>query len=255
MKTDDKQAIREVLASMIAEAPPPTDFSNLTEIQVVHTAIRPRRSPLVAALAGFAVAVAVIGSVIAITQRPAPVSISPGSGADASIFMVPGVIPDDLELAVADIWTDGFSTTQSFLLPGRTGWGEGDRVVNININNMVEQAGGDVAVLDLVTGDPEAFFEVLRQQTKDSYPDSQLTFDEITVRGRPALLVERTTTVDPNTPNGPIDVAIGVIVLEGNGIVSETGTHQIARDVAIAIAESLTPVTAEDFEAYTTTQP
>lgn len=254
MKTDEQHAVRDVLASMIAEAPPPTDFKNLRQLQVVHTVDRPNRSPVVAMLAGFVIALAVVGAVVAVAQRPASVSISPGSGAAATIFMVPTVMPDDLELAVADVWTDGYSTTQSFLLPGRTGWVEGDRVVNINITNMLEQAGDDTEVLDLLAGDPEAFFEVLRQQTKDSYSDSQLTFERITVRGRPALVVERTTTVNPNTPNGPIDVAIGVIVLEGDGILSEVDSHQIARDVAIAIAESLIPMSAEGFESYASAQ-
>lgn len=254
MNIDEKQVVRDVLASMIADSPPPTDFENLTRLQTVQRIERPSRSPLVATLAGFVIALAVIGGVVAIAQRPATLSISPGSGSAATIFMVPTVMPDDLELAVADVWTDGYSTTQSFLLPGRTGWVEGDRVVNINITNMLEQAGDDTEVRDLLAGDPEAFFEVLRQQTKDSYSDSQLTFERITVRGRPALVVERTTTVNPNTPNGPLDVAIGVIVLEGDGILSEIDSHQIARDVAIAIAESLTPMSAEDFESYASAQ-
>ncbi|NOX24212.1 MAG: hypothetical protein GXP36_14135, partial [Actinobacteria bacterium] len=201
MKTDEQHAVCDVLASMIAEAPPPTDFENLNQLQVVRTVDRPNRSPLVATLAGFVIALAVVGTVVAVVQRPASVSISPGSGAAATIFMVPTVVPDDLELAVADVWTDGYSTTQSFLLPGRTGWGEGDRVVNINIINMVEQAGDDTEVRDLLAGDPAAFFEAFRQQIEDTYPDSQLTFDEIAVRGRPALVAQRITIINPNTPN------------------------------------------------------
>ncbi len=79
MKTNEEQTVRDVLASMIAEAPPPTDYENLNQLQVVRTIDHPHRSPLVATLAGFVIALAVIGGVVAVAQRPASVSISRGA--------------------------------------------------------------------------------------------------------------------------------------------------------------------------------
>ncbi|MCH7670488.1 MAG: hypothetical protein IIC71_15000, partial [Acidobacteria bacterium] len=132
MSSSERQIVREVLASMVAEAPPPIDFENLSDVRVVQTSNRPRRSPLIAALVGFATVAVVLGGVIAVAQRSTTDTGAAGSVSDATIFLVPTAIPDDLELSVAEASPDGTGSTQIFLPPGQTTWAEGDRVVNIN---------------------------------------------------------------------------------------------------------------------------
>lgn len=250
MSSSERQIVREVLASMVAEAPPPIDFENLSDVRVVQTSDRPRRSPLIAALVGFATVVVVLGGVIGVAQRSTTDTGTAGSVSDATIFLVPTAIPDDLELSVAEVWPDGTGSTQIFLPPGQTTWAEGDRVVNINVTDSVKMAEASGIETNPWTADDATVFADLRQQLVTTYAESRLTFDQTTIRNKPALVLERVTTLYENTISEVTDVAIGVVVLEGNGIISEVDTHQVARDVVIAIAESLTPVTPEAFNTY-----
>jgi hypothetical protein len=193
------------------------------------------------------VVLAVVGGAIALTRPTSPVEGASTDAADATIFLIPGTIPDDLELYVAEVWSDGNATSQIYLPPGEATYGEGDRVVNIGVNDLVKMA--QAAGLDTTTKtiDAPTYFADLERHLETVYANSQLSFSETTVRGKPALVIERHTTVGETA-----DMAIGVIVFEGGGIVTEVDTHQVTRNVAFAIAESLEPVTPEAFSAYTT---
>ncbi len=242
MSSTQNQIIREVLATMVDDAPPPIEFENLTETRLVQTPDRRRTTAPVAALAGFAVMLAIVGGVIAATRPTEP----PVGAAEATIFLLPTVIPDDLELYAAEVWSDGNATSQIYLPPGETTYAEGDRVVNINVTDSVKMAQAEgIDTTDLLNADASTMFANLAELLKTVYTDSELTFEEITIRGRPALVLQRVTSIGETT-----DTAIGVVVVEGDGIMTEVSTHQVSRDVVIAIAEGLQSATPEAFADY-----
>lgn len=245
----DKTAtvLRETMKAFADTAPAPADFENLTDTKVVPAPSRSPMAPLVAVIAGFALIVVTLGGVIAIS-RQSTTDIDPGSPpADASIYMMPGFIPDGVVLASIEVWSDGNGTTQNYLAPGKPTWVEGDLVAIVTVTDMVgmSQDMGDES--DFTTSNPDTIFANLRQQIESLSPESQVMFDEITIRGRPALLAERVLKLYEDTAYEVNDVAIGVTVLEGNGIVSTVDTHQMTRDIAIAMSESLAPTSPEAF--------
>jgi hypothetical protein len=242
MNSTETQIVRDVLATMVDEAPPPIAFEDLTETRLVRTTDRRRISAPLAALAGFAVVLAVVGGFIAATR---PTQQSPAT-AEATIFLLPTTMPDDLELHLAEVHSNGNATSQVYLPPGETTYAEGDRVVNINVNDSVRMAqAGGIDTSDLLDADASTIFASVIESVETVYTDSELSFEETTIRGRPALLVQRVATVGEIT-----DTAIGVVVIEGNGIITEVDTHQVDRQVVIAIAEGLTATTAEAFAEH-----
>lgn len=243
MSSNETQIVRDVLATMVADAPPPIEFEDLAETRLAPITNRKRISAPVAALAGFAVVLAIVGGVIAATRPAQP---SPAA-AQATIFLLPTAMPDDLELYRAEVWSDGNATSQVYLPPGETTYAEGDRVVNIDVTDSVRMAQGEgVDPTELLNADaPSTLFASLIEIQETTYPDSELSFEETTIRGKPALLVERITTIGQIT-----DIAIGVVVIEGNGIITGVDTHQVDRQDAIAIAEGLRATTAETFATY-----
>lgn len=240
-------ALRETIRAFADTAPAPADFEDLTATKVVPEPSRSPRSPLVAVIAGFALIVVALGGVIAISRQSATDTDPASPPTDASIYMMPGFIPDGVVLTSTEVWSDGNGTTQNYLVPGESTWVEGDLVAIINVTDMVGATQDTGDGLDFTTSDPDTIFANLRQQIESFYPESQVMFDEITIRGRPALLGERALKLYEGTAYEVDDVAIGVMVLEGNGIVSTVATHQMTRDIAIAISESLAPASPEAF--------
>lgn len=243
MSSKDTQILREILATMVADAPPPIGFEDLTETRLGPTTTRRRISSPGAALAGFAIALVVVGGVIAVTRS---IQSSPAA-AEPTIFLLPRTVPADLELYRAEVWSEGNATSQVYLPPGETTYAEGERVVNINVTDSLRMAQAEgIDATDLLNADVEStLFTSLMDRLETAYPNSELSFEETTIRGKPALVVERVT------PIGQIaDVEIGVIVIEGNGIITEVDTHQVDRRIAIAIAEGLRATTPEAFADY-----
>ncbi len=240
------QIIREVLATMVDDAPPLIEFENLAGTRLAQTPERRRVTAPVAVLAGFAVVLALVGGVIAAT-RPADQQVG---AAEATIFLLPTVIPDDLELYISEVWADGNATSQIYLPPGETTFVEGDRVVNIIVTDSVKmtQAEG-IDTTDLLNADASAIFTAVKESTATVYTDSELSFEEVTIREKPALVLRRITSIGETT-----DTAIGVVVIEGNGIITEVDTHQVDRDVVIAIAGGLRSATPEAFAEYVNDQ-
>lgn len=242
-------ALRETMRVFADTAPEPADFDDLTATRVVPESSRSPKSPLIAAIAGFALIVVTIGGVVAVTRQSTTDSDAANAPTDATIYMTPGLVPDGVVLASTEVWSDGNGTTQSYLAPGESTWVEGDLVAIIIVSDMVGLGAmydtGDG--LDFTTSDPDTIFADIQQQIMSLYPESQVTFDKITIRGRPALLGERTLTMYEGTAFEVEDVAIGVMVLEGNGIVSTVDTHQMTRGIAIAISESLAPASPDGF--------
>ncbi len=62
MSSKERPIVREVLATMVDDAPPPLEFGKLTETRLMQTSDRRRTTPPVAALAGFAVVLAIVGA-------------------------------------------------------------------------------------------------------------------------------------------------------------------------------------------------
>lgn len=240
-------ALRETMQVFADTAPEPADFDDLTAAKLVCESSRSPGSPLIAVIAGFALIVVTIGGVVAVSRQAATDSDAGTAPTDATIYMTPGYVPDGVVLTLAEVWSDGNGTTQNYLAPGETSWVEGDFVVIITVHKLSGADQDTVDGLDSTTSDPDTFFAAVQQQIWSVYPESKVTFDEITVRGRPALLGERTTTMYEGTANEVVDLAIGVMVLEGNGIVSTVDTHQMTRDTAIAISASLAPTSPDGF--------
>ncbi len=242
MTSRHDQIIREVLATMVDDAPPHIEFEDLAETRLAQPPKRRRTTAPVAALAGFAVVLALVGGVIAAT-RPTEQHVG---GAEATIFMLPTVIPDDLELYLAEVRSDVNGTSQIYLPPGETSYAEGDRVVNINITDSVKTAqANDIDTTDLLNADASTILTAVKENVATFYTESELSFEETTIRGRPALVVRRVTRIGVTT-----DTAIGVVVVEGNGIMTEVDTHQVDRQTVIAIAEGLRSTTPEAFADY-----
>jgi len=240
-------AIRETMKSFADTAPAPADFQNLRATKVVPEPSRLPRSPLVAVIAGFALIVVTLGGVIAIARQSTTDTDPASPPTDASIYMMPEFIPDGVVLTLTEVWSDGNGTTQNYLAPGESTWVEGDLVAIVTVTDMVGMSQDTGDGLDFTISDPDTIFANLRQQTMSFYPETQVAFDEITIRGRPALLSERAVKLYEGTAFEVEDVAIGVVVLEGNGIVSTIDTHQMTRDIAIAMSESLAPASSEAF--------
>ena len=252
MSDKTETVLRETMKAFAYTAPAPADFDNLTATKVAPASSRSPMAPLVAVIAGFALIVVTLGGVIAIS-RQSTTDIDPGSPpADSSIYMMPGFVPDGVVLASIEVWSDGNGTTQSYLAPGKSTWVEGDLVATVTVTDMGGMFQDTGVGLDFTTSDPDTIFANLRQQIESLSPESQVMFDEITIRGRPALLSERTLKLYDGTAYEVNDVAIGVTVLEGNGVVSTIDTHQMTRDIAIAMSESLAPTSPE---AFTKEQP
>lgn len=196
-----------------------------------------------ALLAGFILLVSVIGSALAWTQRSTTNTDPRTSGSNTTIFLVPNEIPAGLELSTAELWSDGITTTQTYR---PAAYVEGAPTVTITVSDMVKVLDSLGVDAYFPTTDPARFFSELRQGLVDTYreldPDARISTDSITIRGQPALNTQIITTVD-----GITEAQIGVIVLEGDGIVTEINTSNVTENVAIAVAESLRPITSEAF--------
>jgi hypothetical protein len=185
----------------------------------------------------------------------------PATGGDASIFMIPSWIPSDLELYSAEAWSgdDISGGNVAYLtyrapgasVPGASTHQEGDRLVTISVTDYVAIADAAGQPLD-ANLDAATIFADLREQLEIVLADSQLSFDQLsfdllTVRDKPSMVVERTETV-----GGIIDHVVGVVVIEGNGIMSSVDSHELTRDEAIGMSEGLEPVASGVFDAYAT---
>lgn len=228
------ETIRSAIATMVAEAPTPAEFDQLTAVTAIDAAAQRRWSPIAAMAVGFVAAIVAIGAVLMVGL---PFNDSPVGG-DATIFVVPSYMPDGLVLRVGEVSPEGDWTTQIY---------SGDiRTVSINVSDMVaiaEQSGNlsDGALERL--NDSSEFFRGLLATLDDVYSGQQFTYEEIEVRGRHSFLFERTET----SAEGEPVVYVGVVTAEGNGIYSETNAQNLSRQEAVSVAESLHPIAKDGF--------
>jgi hypothetical protein len=242
MSDTQTRILREVLATMVSEAPPPVDFENLTDTRIVPERARSRRSPLVAVFAGFVVIVATLGGVFALTHESTPGTDSANLSSEATVFMMPEFIPDGLVLVLAEVTSSGSLTQQFYYEEGMTFSKTGDReggemIVEIVIVDRAEQlnnAGNDE--------DPLTDFSVWAAALRESNPD--LVLNEMLIRSKPALVVEGLVRIDELTYGG-----IRIFVREGAAITSQVISEQLTLDTVIAIAESLTPTSPDVFDS------
>ena len=145
MRADSKEIVRDVLGRMGDEAPDPLDYSELESTHVVPPLIRRRPPGALVALAAFATVIAIF-AVAAIVDRPSSDGAI-SSSVGATVFLVPDVIPDGLDLVIAEVLDAGGASTDdldeaagtglSYLPPGQTGWRGGDRAVLIMATDLI----------------------------------------------------------------------------------------------------------------------
>ena len=242
MSDTHTRTLREALRTMVSEAPPPVDFEDLPDTRIMSEPAPSRRSPLVAVVAGFVVVVATIGGVFALTQQSTPVTSPTGPSSEATIFMMPEFIPDDLALVLAEVTSNSTLTQQFYYQEGLTFSKTGDReggetIVEIVIVDRAEQLNNAGTVED-----PQLDFSVLAAGLQESNPDA--VFNEMLIRGRPALVVEGLVRIDEFTYGG-----IRIFIREDAVITSHVISEQLALDTVVAIAESLTPASPDVFDS------
>lgn len=235
------EKIRTTLESMVAEAPIPAEFDRLATVTAEASVGRRRWYPVAVMAATFAMVVAVIGA-ISLVGLPS----SDPAGGVSTIFVAADDVPADLVLRAGEVWADGAATTQIYVDADAAHYGEDVRTASINMQDAVaiaEQQGmlTDDA-LDTINN-PQAYFADLMATLEDVYGGEELIFEETLVRDRQSLVMERTTT----STQGDLVLEVGVLTAEGNGIYSEIGTHNLTRQEALAIAESLHPISPDSF--------
>lgn len=241
MSDTETRILREVLATMVAEAPPSVDFENLTDTKVMLEAKRARRSPWIAAAAGFVVVVITIGGLFALTHQAIPGTDGVSSSFDPTIFMMPEFVPDDIELVRAEVTLGGDLTQQVYHQEGlvfseagdRPG---GERIVHIVIVDRTEQVNDPEPDKGTLV-DLAEYAAVLRES------DPQLVVSDTLIRGKPALVIEGLNSAYEAT-----ETVISVFIDEGMNIVTELTSEQLPRDTVIAIAEGLRPTSPSMFD-------
>ncbi len=186
MTSRNDEKIRTTLESMVAEAPTPAEFDQLTTVTAGQSVVRRRWSPAVAMAAGFAMAVVGVGA-ISLVVLP---SGDPAGGV-STIFVAPDDVPADLVLRAGEVWSDGAATTQIFVDADAAHYGEDVRTASINVSDavaMTEQQGllTDDALETI--NDPSAYFANLRSTLEEVYDGEELAFEEILVRDRQSLI-------------------------------------------------------------------
>lgn len=242
MSDSRTRILREVIETLVSEAPPPVDFENLADTRIVSDPVPSRRSPVVVVVAGFVVIVVMLGGLFVLTNESSPGPDTAGLSSEATIFMMPEFIPDDLVFVLADVTSSGDLTQQFYYQEGLTfswiGVQEGGKmIVEIVIVDRAEQLDSSGGVED-----PMVDFSGYADDLQESDPD--LILSEILIRGKPALVVEGLGSTDGQTDGG-----IRILIREGAAITSHVMAKQLDLNTVIAIAESLTRTSSDAFDS------
>lgn len=191
----------------------------------------------------------------------------------ASMWKADGNSTKDPEQAV--------TTSLVYLPPGQQTWGEGDRFLTIDVDDRFAVLQRDELICyEDVEGKVQLESETCRRQFEESecsglapmreghldpaacireaieglgrlqeappqglgyLGDDEVTFTELTVRGKPALLGE----IEGHS--------FSVMTFEGGGVVSTVTGQQIDRDFVLRVAEGLQPATADGYATFTGT--
>ncbi|RLE11139.1 MAG: hypothetical protein DRJ28_11185, partial [Actinobacteria bacterium] len=176
------------------------------------------------------------------THDSTPGTDSASLSSEATIFMMPEFIPDDLVLVRAEVTSSGNLTQQVYHEEG------------LSFSEVGNREGGEMIVEIVIVdrtdqvNDPEAdegtLFDLAEYAAALRDSDPQLVVGETFVRGRPALVIEGLNSAYEAT-----ETVISVLIDEGMNIVTELISEQLPRDTVIAIAESLTPTSPDMFDS------
>lgn len=193
--------------------------------------------------------------------------------AHATMSTVDGPITNDPEVAV--------TTSLVYLPPGQETWDEGDRFVTVGVDDRFAILERDRLIcyeddelqvviesercrrqlgesecsgltpmrdgrLDSAACVAEAIESMERfqedpPQGMEYLVDADVSFAEIAVRGRPALLVEIE------------DHSVSIMTFEGGGVVSTVNGQLVDREAVLELAEGLQPVTADRYASFIST--
>ncbi len=247
MSSNETRIVREVLATLVAEAPPPIDFESLTLTRVVPEPVRPRRSPLVAVVAGFVLIVVTLGGLFVATQRGAP-DVAPANPlSDATVFMMPGFVPDSLVLVRAEVSTSGNLTHQLYHQEGLAFSEVADRLAGQDIVEIyVSFVNDEEPLMDL-----SEYAAILEENTLSA---AFAAVEELLIGGKKALVIEGAELVIDQTGEAyeARDDTTIVLILDrqedGQEIAIQVMSVHLSRADTIAIAESLTPTSPDAFD-------
>jgi hypothetical protein len=276
VNTREEHVLRDVLGRIGDKAPDAVPFDELDVLDLRPASRKPHSLTLwVAAAAVF------VGAVSLFSATPKAPVAAPDEGILMVPSFIPENLTLN-EAVMSD--ADGYSTEESseaiaasmtYLLPEESTWVEGDRALIIHSEDRLAQveavlARDEVECFQTIDGEEEPVDpETCRNQVESSpcsgsdaiearslnteqciqelaRSDSTLSasFEEITIRGNPAVLIEQANTV-----SGVEHYSYTVAVFEGGPVLTTVTGHQLQRDVVLRVAESLRPATAAEFFA------
>jgi hypothetical protein len=287
VKTIENEILKGVLARIGNEAPDPVKFEELGGIRVHpdpgRSSRTSKRNPVWIIAIGATLMLALLG-VLTFAGRPLPPAGESGADiyfwptqvptelslASAELLGIDGLPTHDPAEAV--------STTITYLPSGEITWHDGARVLIVHSEDLLAQmrallARDEVQCVQTIDGEDSSIDPAAcRQQLESSQcmglqrqaenrldpsacisemanaaDDRDMSFQEISVRGRPALLAEGTIT-----RSGVEDQVISIVVFEGGPVVTTIDGHQLDRDTVLSVARGLVSVTSTEFDSHST---